>query len=171
MLVYLQNLPETRNLARNFSFPPSDSGAQLFQSKGCAECHTGKLALEGPSRNQTPHRHRRRDVGPPAEHEAASAAVLAGRDAPDHRLHLGPPALPRRRQRRPRQDASSPTSNCATCHNDPASGAPKLAQGQGRLFRHHHGRRPVGPRPAHAGPDDRRRSSSGRASPRPRCPI
>ena len=26
MLVYLQNLPETRNLATNFAFPPSDSG-------------------------------------------------------------------------------------------------------------------------------------------------
>src|SRR4051812_31595570 len=41
MLVYLQNLPETRNLAQNFSFPPSDSGEKLFASKGCGECHTG----------------------------------------------------------------------------------------------------------------------------------
>jgi len=47
MLVYLQNLPETRHLATNFAFPPSDSGDALFQSKGCSGCHTGKLALEG----------------------------------------------------------------------------------------------------------------------------
>jgi len=53
ILVYLQNLPETRNLAQNFLFPPSDSGEALFQSKGCAGCHTGKLALESRLRNQT----------------------------------------------------------------------------------------------------------------------
>jgi mono/diheme cytochrome c family protein len=40
MLVYLQNLPETRHLASNFTFPPSDSGEALFQSKGCSGCHT-----------------------------------------------------------------------------------------------------------------------------------
>jgi mono/diheme cytochrome c family protein len=53
ILVYLQNLPETRKLAGNFSFPPSDAGAQLFQSKGCGGCHTGKLALESRLHNQT----------------------------------------------------------------------------------------------------------------------
>ena len=53
MLVYLQNLPETRGLAANFSFPPSDSGEKLFTSKGCAGCHTGKLALESRLHNQT----------------------------------------------------------------------------------------------------------------------
>jgi len=53
MLVYLQNLPETRKLATNFSFPPSDSGEKLFESKGCAGCHTGKLALENRLHNQT----------------------------------------------------------------------------------------------------------------------
>ena len=53
ILVYLQNLPETRKLAANFSFPPSDTGAQLFQSKGCAGCHTGRMALESRLHNQT----------------------------------------------------------------------------------------------------------------------
>jgi len=53
MLVYLQNLPETRGLAANVSFPPSDAGDKLFVSKGCAGCHTGKLALESRLRNQT----------------------------------------------------------------------------------------------------------------------
>src|SRR5664279_5326373 len=53
MLVYLQNLPETRNLAKNFSFPPSDSGEKLFSSKGCTECHVGKRALEVLLKNQT----------------------------------------------------------------------------------------------------------------------
>jgi mono/diheme cytochrome c family protein len=53
MLVYLQNLPETRNLAQNFSFPPSDSGEKLFASKGCGECHTGNRAFEVLLKNQT----------------------------------------------------------------------------------------------------------------------
>ena len=53
MLVYLQNLPETRGLATNFSFGASESGAQLFQSKGCVECHVGKRALETLLHNAT----------------------------------------------------------------------------------------------------------------------
>ena len=54
MLVYLQNLPETRNLASNFSFPPSEPGEKLFVSKGCSGCHTGpKMALENRLHNQT----------------------------------------------------------------------------------------------------------------------
>ncbi|HLK65428.1 MAG TPA: c-type cytochrome [Bryobacteraceae bacterium] len=53
MLVYLQNLPDTRALAQNFQFPPSDSGEALFQSKGCARCHVDRLALENRLKNQT----------------------------------------------------------------------------------------------------------------------
>ena len=41
ILVYLQGLPENRSLVTAFSFPPSRTGAELFQSKGCADCHTG----------------------------------------------------------------------------------------------------------------------------------
>jgi mono/diheme cytochrome c family protein len=53
MLVYLQNLPQTRSLAANFAFPPSDTGDKLFVSKGCSECHTGKRAFEVLLKNQT----------------------------------------------------------------------------------------------------------------------
>jgi len=53
ILVYLQHLPETKDLAQNFLFPPADSGSALFQSKGCSGCHVGKLALETRLRNQT----------------------------------------------------------------------------------------------------------------------
>ena len=34
MLVYLQNLPETRNLAKNFSFTPSDAGREAVRIQG-----------------------------------------------------------------------------------------------------------------------------------------
>jgi mono/diheme cytochrome c family protein len=53
MLVYLQNLPETRHLATNVAFPPADAGEKLFESKGCADCHKGSLALENRLHNQT----------------------------------------------------------------------------------------------------------------------
>ena len=53
ILVYLQNLPETRDLAHHFEFPPSDAGEKLFQSKGCVACHSGATALEHLLKNQT----------------------------------------------------------------------------------------------------------------------
>jgi mono/diheme cytochrome c family protein len=53
MLVYLQNLPQTRNLAAQLSFPPAEPGEKLFQSKGCIDCHKGKMALENLLHNQT----------------------------------------------------------------------------------------------------------------------
>jgi len=46
MLVYLQNLPQTRGEKLAFSLPTSDDGAALFKEKGCADCHKGELALE-----------------------------------------------------------------------------------------------------------------------------
>jgi len=129
MLVYLQNLPETRHLAGNFSFPPSDSGAQLFQSKGCSGCHVGKLALESRLRNQT---------------LTGIAAAMW-----DHQPSMKQPS-PQLSQEEMRQlieyiwarqyfrgDGNAERGkhvftdkNCATCHNDPSSGAPKLARGK-----------------------------------------
>jgi mono/diheme cytochrome c family protein len=130
VLVYLQNLPETKKLAGNFSFPPSDSGAQLFQSKGCAGCHNGKLALESLLRNET---------------LTGIAAAMW-----NHQPQMKQPA-PQLSQEEMRQilgyvwmrqyfqgDGNAArgkkvfeTQHCATCHNDPSSGAPKLAKGKG----------------------------------------
>ncbi len=53
MLVYLRNLPETRNHPAVFSFGSGQNGAEVFQSKGCANCHSGALALENRLHNQT----------------------------------------------------------------------------------------------------------------------
>jgi mono/diheme cytochrome c family protein len=53
ILVYLQNAPETRNLAaRPPAAPGSGEGQALFASK-CSGCHTGNLALEKRLKNQT----------------------------------------------------------------------------------------------------------------------
>ncbi len=46
ILVYLQNLPQTRGTEHFLLLPPPSEGAALFQEKGCAECHKGALALE-----------------------------------------------------------------------------------------------------------------------------
>jgi len=123
-------LPETRHLATNFTFPPSDSGEALFQSKGCSGCHTGKLALEGLLRNQTLTDIAAEMWNHQPQHEAAAPLALAGRDAPDHRLHLGAPVLRGNGKRGARPKGLCGEGTGAACHNDPSSGAPKLAQGK-----------------------------------------
>ena len=128
--VYLQNLPETRALAGNFMFGPSEPGGKLFVSKGCSGCHTGpKMALENRLHNQT----------------LTEIAVDMWNHQP--KMKDPPPELSQEEMRQiisyiwARQyfsgDGSSDRGkrvfaekNCATCHNDPASGAPKLAKGK-----------------------------------------
>jgi mono/diheme cytochrome c family protein len=127
MLVYLQNLPETRALVTAFEFPPSDSGSALFQAKGCAGCHTGKLALENRLRNQT----------------LTDIAV----DMWNHQANMKQPA-PNLSQEEMRQilgyvwtrqylrGSGDPAhgkqvfteKSCGVCHNDAASGAPPLGK-------------------------------------------
>ena len=41
VLVYLRGFPKSRSLASAFELPSLASGSELFQSKGCADCHTG----------------------------------------------------------------------------------------------------------------------------------
>ena len=53
LLVYLRNLPETRQLSTGFTFTEGEGGPAIFQSKGCANCHKGNLALENRLHNQT----------------------------------------------------------------------------------------------------------------------
>ncbi len=130
LLVYLQNLPETRKLATNFSFPPSDAGAQLFQSKGCAGCHTGKLALESRLRNQTltgiaaaMWNHQPLMKQPPPQLSQEEMRQIIGHIWIRQYLEgAGDPS---------RGKQVFQEKNCATCHNDPASGAPNLAKGKG----------------------------------------
>jgi cytochrome c2 len=53
ILVYLRNLPETKNLTAGFHIEPAPGGREVFEAKGCNKCHTGKLALEARLHNQT----------------------------------------------------------------------------------------------------------------------
>ncbi|HYW46389.1 MAG TPA: c-type cytochrome [Bryobacteraceae bacterium] len=46
ILTYLRSLPETQHLVSRFSNTSDENGHRVFESKGCVNCHTGKLALE-----------------------------------------------------------------------------------------------------------------------------
>jgi len=46
LLVYLQNLPQTRGAKLAFLLPSGEGGEAIFKEKGCANCHKGALALE-----------------------------------------------------------------------------------------------------------------------------
>jgi mono/diheme cytochrome c family protein len=53
MLAYLRSLPQTRHLTSRFSNTTDREGHKVFESKGCAKCHVGKLALEDRLQNMT----------------------------------------------------------------------------------------------------------------------
>ncbi|HUP04801.1 MAG TPA: c-type cytochrome [Bryobacteraceae bacterium] len=129
MLVYLQNLPETRGVPRVFELTASDSGQSLFVSKGCAGCHTGANALETKLRNQ-------------------SLTDIAA-DMWNHQPNMKnpPPTLTPDEMRRilgyvwereyfqgsgdaARGKKVFAQKSCASCHNQPGSGAPSLARGK-----------------------------------------
>jgi mono/diheme cytochrome c family protein len=129
MLVYLQHLPETRAQARTFELPSTDSGEALFQTKGCAGCHTGRLDLGTLLKNQT----------------LTEIAADMWNHQPE--MKAEPPSLTQEEMReilgyvwakqyfRGEGDAARGKSvfeqkGCASCHNDPSSGAPKLARGK-----------------------------------------
>jgi mono/diheme cytochrome c family protein len=128
-LVYLQNLPETRKLAGNFSLAPSDGGAQLFQSKGCAGCHTGKLALEARLKNQTltgiaaamwNHQPQMKQPSPQLSQDEMRQIIG----------HVWMRQYFQGQGNAARGKKVFEDKNCATCHNDASSGAPKLAKGK-----------------------------------------
>jgi mono/diheme cytochrome c family protein len=53
ILAYLRAQSQTRELASRFSNTSGAGGDRVFQSKGCARCHTGPLALEDRLHNMT----------------------------------------------------------------------------------------------------------------------
>jgi mono/diheme cytochrome c family protein len=53
ILVYLRNLPEMRQKSATFELPPATGGREVFETKGCATCHKGKMSLENRLHNQT----------------------------------------------------------------------------------------------------------------------
>lgn len=127
MLVYLQNLPENRALVTAFQFPPSESGAALFQSKGCAGCHTGRLALDERLRNLSltgiavamwNHQGSMKQP-PPNLSQEEMRQILGYIWSRQYFRGSGDPA---------RGKMVFAEKSCAGCHNDPSSGAPPLGK-------------------------------------------
>ena len=126
MLVYLQNLPETRGLATSFAFSPVSGGEALFESKGCAHCHTGKLALENRLHNATltdiaaaMWNHQPKMMKPPP--------VLSQEEMRQIVSYVWARQFFQERGNPERGKRVFEAKNCATCHNDASSGAPSLA--------------------------------------------
>ena len=129
LLVYLQNLPQVPRVPVQFSLAAPDAGKALFASKGCADCHNGKLSLEGRLAHST----------------LTSVAAAMWNHAPE--MLQTPPALNEDEMRSivsyvwaaqffaGQGDAGHgkrlfAQKNCTVCHNDPSSGAPSLARGK-----------------------------------------
>jgi mono/diheme cytochrome c family protein len=129
MLVYLRNLPATRQIPARLE-TSAGNGQALFESKGCAKCHTGKLELAPRLKNKT------------------LTGVAA--DMWDHapKMAQSPPSLDLGEMRQivsylwaqqmfqERGSAAEgkrvfAAKNCGTCHNDPSSGAPNLSGRRG----------------------------------------
>jgi mono/diheme cytochrome c family protein len=53
MAAWLRSLPQTRHLTSRFSNTSDRNGHKIFEEKGCAKCHVGKLALEDRLQNMT----------------------------------------------------------------------------------------------------------------------
>ena len=124
-LVYLQNLPGMAKAPSRFALPAAESGAQLFQAKGCADCHTGRLALDERLRNVS--------LTSMAvalwNHQANMKQPSPELSADEMRLILG--YIWERQYFRGGGDARRgekvfAEKGCAGCHNDASSGAPRL---------------------------------------------
>jgi mono/diheme cytochrome c family protein len=129
MLVYLQNLPETKALPRTFELPTADGGEKVFQAKGCVNCHSGASAPERLLKNRTltdiaagmwNHQPEMKQPAPQltAEEMRQLAGYLWARQ-----YFTGNGNVERGKK-------VFTSKSCATCHNDPSSGAPKLGKGQ-----------------------------------------
>lgn len=128
MLVYLRNLPATRQQTGVFRIESSAAGENVFQSSGCAKCHQTLASLASKVQGQTlteiaaemwNHAPRMAAAGAPAVQlapgqmrdllDAFWAAKFfedSGRPAPGAKVFA--------------------SKNCSVCHNDASSGAPHL---------------------------------------------
>jgi len=132
LVVYVQNLPQTKGRVAEFALGPGGNGEALYKEKGCAGCHVASLALEKRPVNGTltdfaasMWEHAPRVW----EHQRKTGAALPRLDRDDMRQILaylwytqvfvepGSPAHGRNVFEK---------KGCVGCHSDPSSGAPDL---------------------------------------------
>lgn len=126
ILVYTRNLPGTSHPPGLLLLSSGENGQALFDSKGCAACHSGKRALGSRLRGQT-----LMDIAVDMwNHEpkmAKETPSLDGEEMRDLTSYLWAQQF--------FVDSGNPGSgkrvftakHCATCHEDASSGVPKLA--------------------------------------------
>lgn len=128
MLVYLRNLPATREEAGVFAIQASGAGAQVFQTAGCDKCHKSMDALAASVQGQTlteiaaemwNHAPRMAAAGAPAvklsedQMRDLLSAFWASKFFTDQgHASAGARVFARK--------------HCTVCHNDASSGAPHL---------------------------------------------
>ena len=125
ILVYLRNLPSERSAGSAVIISSGTAGQELFQSKGCAACHTGKLDLSLLLKSKT------------------LTDIAAAMWDHEPRMAKSPPQISDDEMRQILsylwagqffRDEGNPNAgarvftvkHCASCHNDASSGAPKL---------------------------------------------
>jgi mono/diheme cytochrome c family protein len=131
LLVYLRNLPAARQVPARLDTESGD-GQALFATKGCADCHRGKLELEPRLRGKA----------------LTDIAAEMWNHAP--KMRQPPPPLLGGEMRQIVtylwtqqifQETGDPSAgkkvfaakNCANCHNDRSTGAPDLSTRRGKF--------------------------------------
>ena len=128
LLVYLQNLPETRTMQFTFKLPNGAGGKALMEEKGCNGCHKGAMALETLMGNLTltevaaglwNHAPKMREKAKPVTSDEMRI-ILASAWAEQFFRSNG----------NADKGGKLFAAQCAGCHNNAASGAPGLATGK-----------------------------------------
>jgi cytochrome c2 len=130
ILVYLRGLPAGRNAVARVEITSGANGQTLFESKGCAACHTGKNALATRLKGAT-----LTDIAVAMwNHEPKMPAASAPLEVGEMREIVSYlwAAQFFEGQGNPAAGARVFTAKrCAVCHNNPSSGAPKLTDMKG----------------------------------------
>ncbi len=131
LLVYLQNLPQTRGAKLEFELPPPAGGDELFHSKGCASCHVDQRAFEALIGDST-----LTDIaaalwnhGPEMEKSPATAPKpIAAAEMRKILSYVWARQFFSTKGDDTRGKRVFESNKCAVCHNDASSGAPALGR-------------------------------------------
>ena len=130
ILVYLRNAPETRSVPREFRLASANSqGAELFKSKGCEGCHTGRNTLEGKLPNQSP-----TDIAAAMwNHQPSmkSAGSLSPEEMRQVLDYIWMRQFVTGNGSAERGGKVFAAKSCGSCHNQPSGGAPRLTKANG----------------------------------------
>jgi mono/diheme cytochrome c family protein len=125
ILVYIRGLPGTLRQPDLLLLASSGNGEALFQSKGCAGCHAGKLALGPQLRGQTL-TDIAVDMWNHAPRMGAAAPALNPEEMRDLTSYLWAQPFFLDSGNAAAGKRVFAAKRCVTCHEDSASGAPKL---------------------------------------------